>query len=197
MMLGTFYGIAIINSALTLPGKLFVTEERIDISTAGPRLDRNWTFVDAAGHFHAVSNGELPTLAARSAHRECDGSCGGVCGGAGYDVTQYFCRICDELVKPGMVPGPHFETMPGRSDWRAELEGFAVGDLLPVDHRAAVSMRFDAKGPVERTFFGPAMLGDMEVSGGLGDLPFLKVNLHAAGELGDRPLMKETVVPAT
>lgn len=187
-MLGTFYGTAHINEALTLPGKLTVTQERIDVSTNLPKLDRNWTFVDGAGHFHAVSDGELPTLLARSLHRECDGSCGGVCGGEGYDVTQYFCRICEELIAPGTVPGPHFDSMPGRYDWQAQLEGFPVGELPR--HGEMVSFRFDAKEPASRTFFGAAGIGDLTMTGSFAGPPLIALTLYPAGELGDRPLVK-------
>lgn len=187
-MLGTFYGTANINEALTLPGKLTVTQERIDVSTNLPKLDCNWTFVDSAGHFHAVSGGELPTLRHVLEHRECDGSCGGVCDGAGYHASVYFCTLCEERITPGTRPGPHFDSMPGRYDWQAQLEGFPVGALPR--HGEVVSFRFDARDPASRTFFGPAGIGDLTITSSPGGPPLVALTLYPAGELGDRPLVK-------
>lgn len=191
MRLGTYWGTAHINSALTMSGKLHITQDRIDISTAGPKADSNWTAVDSAGHFHAMSGKEYPTLRSREIPVPCDGSCGGVCEGEGTSRTEWSCRICREMVKPKRIPGPHYATMGGRMDWRVELEGFSIGDFM-LGHGDA-SVRFDASGPEPRTFFGVALQTDCEVASALGggNQPYVRMTLAGNGELGDRPLVKE------
>jgi hypothetical protein len=189
MRLGTYWGTAHINSALTMSGKLYITQERIDVSTRGPKADPNWTAVDSAGHFHAMSGKEYPTLHSRSIPVPCDGSCGGVCGGEGTSRTEWTCRLCAEVVEPGLIPGPHYDSIPGRYDWRIELDGFATGSFMP--GHGEVSVRFDAAGPEPRTFFGMAAVGDSEMSSTFSGPPHLKMTLYAANELGDRPLVKE------
>lgn len=195
MKLGTFYGTATINNSLSLSGKLYVTQERIDISTRGPKEDPLWTAVDSNGHFHARSGDDYPTLRSREIPVPCDGSCGGICGGEGTSRTEWSCRICREVVEPGFIPGPHYATMPGMYDWRVELEGFAVGDLM--HGFEDVSVRFDAAGPERWLFFGVAVQTDTEVSSGIGGgPPAVRMTLAGNGELGDRPPVKaETVVP--
>lgn len=189
MKLGSFYGTGYINEGAPLQGRLKVTQERIDISTNSPKSDRTWTFVDGAGHFHAWSDGEYPTLVRKYEHRDCDGSCGGVCDGEGFDVTVYTCMLCREVVVPGVVPGPHFKTMPGMFDWSALLEGDSTDDLerLAGTLGSSVMLRFEATHPEPWLFFGPAVIGDTTITGGFGDRPRVSLSLYAAGKLGDRP----------
>ena len=190
MRLGTYWGTAHVNSTLTISGKLYITQERIDISTSGPKADPLWTAVDAAGHFHAMSGKDYPTLSSRSIPVPCDGSCGGVCGGEGTSRTEWSCRVCREVMKPKLIPGPHYDSMPGRYDWQLVLEGFATGDSVMLGH-GDVSVRFDAVGPDPRTFFGVAVVGDSEMSSTGSGPPHVKMTLHANSKLGDRPLVKE------
>lgn len=188
MRLGTFYGVGYINEGPPLEGVLKVTQQRIDISTSGPKPDPDWTFVDSASHFHARAGDEYPTLIKKAERRDCDGSCGGVCEGEGYGVTVYSCMLCRERIEPGMIPGPHYDTMPGLCDWEVQLGG-GLGSGLSGVGPATLMLRFEAIRPEPWLFFGPAVLADMTVSGGLGDEPRVSVVLYAAGQLGDRPAL--------
>ncbi len=189
MKLGTVYGTGTINNSLTLSGRLYVTQERIDVSTSGPKADPLWTAVDSAGHFHARSGDGYPTLRSREIPVPCDGSCGGLCEGQGTSRTEWSCRICREVVEPGLIDGPHYGSIPGLYDWRMELEGFAVGG--PPPGYEPVSVRFDAAGPDRPwLFFGVAVQTDTEISSGMGGGPLtVRMTLAANGELGDRPPM--------
>jgi len=191
--LGTFHGTGWLNEGPPMRGTLTVTQECIDISTAGPKADPLWKHVDGAGHFHAMSGDSYPTLRDKAIHVPCDGSCGGVCEGEGYHRTEWSCILCSEVVKPGMIPGPHHATMPGRYDWSAELEGEATPELQRLMHTYGdrVMLRFNAAGPAEWTFFGPAACNGGTITGGPGGTITASVLLYAAGELGDRPLVKE------
>ena len=155
--LGTFHGTGWLNEGPPLRGTLKVWQERIDISTSSPKADPLWTFVDAAGHFHARSGDSYPTLRDKLIDMPCDGSCGGVCGGEGYHRTEWSCVLCSEVVKPGTIRGPHYESMPGRYDWSAELEGDATPELqrLMYGNSDRLMFRFNAPDP-GWTFFGPA-----------------------------------------
>jgi hypothetical protein len=179
---GSLAGVAAINGGEPVAAQLRITQERIDISTQGPKRDPNWTFTDTAGHFHArAEDGELPTLTARREHLPCDGSCGGVCGGEGYEITVHSCRICGEEIQPGTIPGPHYETMPGMVDWDLVVQ-------QPLNGQGEVSVRFRTSDTAE--FFGVAITGDVYMeSGGLGGMRG-RTTLHGVSQLGRR-----TVVP--
>ncbi len=192
--LGTFHGIGWLNEGTPMRGTLKVWQERIDVSTSGPKPDPLWTFVDAAGHFHARSGDGYPTLRSKSVNQPCDGSCGGICQGEGYSTTEWSCVLCSEQVHPGAIPGPHYESMPGRYDWTAELEGEATAELerlMMAGPGDRLMLRFNAASPEPWTFFGPVGCSGGTISGGFSGLITAHVDLHAAGELGDRPLVKE------
>lgn len=197
MKLGTYWGTGWINEATALRGRLTVTQEQIDISTRGPKADRSWMFVDAAGHFHAMSGKDYPTLRSKEIPQPCDGSCGGICEGEGYSVTRWSCIICGEAVEPGLVPGPHYETIPGMVDWYAELEGPADAAAQRLAMGAEqVMLRFDADGPERVTFFGTAFTGDSTISSTFGDGIEVSLRLSGMGALGDRPRAAEKVKAA-
>lgn len=194
MKLGTFYGTGWINESTPLRGVLRVTQERIDISTRSPKADPEWMHVDAAGHFHAMSGKDYPTLRSKSIDMPCDGSCGGVCEGEGYSVTAHRCVICEALVEPGTIPGPTYDTIPGLTDWEAELSGEATADLqrLMSSYGERVMLRFEVNEP-PCTFFGPAVCGNGSLSSTFGEQLTAEVTLRGAGELGNRPARRVKV----
>lgn len=136
-----------INGGAPFRAELEVRQEIIDVSTRSPKPDPRWSAGDAAGHFHARSaDGTYPTLLQTSEHRDCDGGCGGSCDGEGYDVTVWSCSICGEQMTPGTVPGPHEQSMPGRSSWVVRFDGPSLS--------GPVSVRYEAGGGT--VFFGIA-----------------------------------------
>ena len=189
MKLGTFYGKAWINERIELEGSLRVFQERIDISTDLPKPDPRWSTVDSSGHFHAMSGKEYPTLRSKSVDMPCDGSCCGACEGEGYSVTEWSCRLCGEVIEPGMVPGPHRETMPGVTEWSAEVAGLATDDLtrLAMSYAETVMVRFDVVRPKPWQLFGPALVTNGNISGGFGSTR-VGIDLHCTGAFGERSL---------
>lgn len=84
--------------------------ERVRTAMAS-RPDERWSATDPHGHEHRyVRDGEgvprLPSLERRSHHVECDGSCFEITHGdcEGYDVDEWHCRDCDDVVEPGFKP---------------------------------------------------------------------------------------------
>lgn len=178
---GAIAGVASINGAEPVAAQLKVTQERIDISTRGPKPDPRWSYTDTAGHFHArAEDGELPTLLARREQLPCDGSCGGVCGGEGYEITIHSCRICGEEIAPGMIPGPHYGTMPGMIDWELVVQ-------KPLNRQGEVSVVFRNSDSSEH--LGVAVVGDVYMES-FGDRVRGRTTLHGVSPLGRR-----TVVP--
>lgn len=115
----------------------------------GAEPDLRWTFVDAAGHFHAWdSAGALHTVELRLGHVDCDASCGGLCGGEGYSHGHWFCRLCQEEIRPGMIPGPHEVVLYQRQSWSVFVED------APVIRAQRVSVRLEYDG--KPTMFGVA-----------------------------------------
>lgn len=140
-------------------GVLSVENESDTAWTDLPEPDPRWTFVDAAGHFHARdAEGGLPTLEIVSEHVDCDGSCGGQCRGEGYTVGRAFCRICREEVVPGSIPGPHEVVVANRRSWSVFVEDG------PVFESRRVSVRVEFEG--RPTMFGVAQVESC--SGGIG-----------------------------
>lgn len=128
------------------------TETHVETTAAG-KPDLAWTFVDSNGHYHAYSQTNLsndagegkpyPTLLSRVEHIDCDGHhlapiMDDPC--EGYDVVRYHCRICDEEIKPDMIPGPHSFTVAGLTTWQVTCESpsapYAEIDRRPVSVRA-------------------------------------------------------------
>lgn len=133
-----------------------------DVDTAWtelPEPDPRWTFVDAAGHFHARdATGELLTLKAVPEHVDCDGSCGGQCRGEGYSAVRWHCVICQEEIVPGTIAGPHKVVVASRRSWTVAV------DEGPVFRTQRVSVRVEFEG--QPPMFGVA---HVESSSGRGD----------------------------
>lgn len=87
-----------------------------------------------------------------------------------------------------MIPGPHYETMPGLMDWSADLEGVITPELeqLASSRSTPVMLRFDTVRPEPWLFFGPAIIGNVTVTSGMGDRVRIGLSLHCAGNFGDR-----------
>lgn len=84
--------------------------ERVRTAMAS-RPDERWSATDSHGHEHRYVRDEedvprLPSLERRSRHVECDGSCFEITHGdcEGYDVDEWHCRECDDVVEPGFQP---------------------------------------------------------------------------------------------
>jgi hypothetical protein len=138
-----------INNGPAMVGTLSEEQERIPVSSNLPEPDLRWEHTDSHGHFHAHSDDKddrYPTLERHVERAECDGSCGGVCEGEGYHTVRYTCRICDEEIKPGSIPGPHHHTIPGMRSWTVQVAG-------PVSPFEKVSVRVEAGDTV---YFGIA-----------------------------------------
>jgi hypothetical protein len=181
MRLGTYLGTAFVNEHHELSGRLIVTQQRIDISTRGAKPDPRWSTVDSNGHFHARTAEGYPTLRSKEIPLPCDGACGGICGGEGTSRTEWSCVICREVIEPGLIDGPHYETMSGLTDWSAQLTGAGHVFLMGM-----VMVRFESTDPLHVTLFGAAQVGAMSASGGATGV-MSAVELHGAGELGERP----------
>lgn len=181
MNVSTCWGTARIDESFSIPGRLFLEQQVDRMSTRGPKPDPAWTFVDSNRHFHARSGDSWPRLRSKEVKVPCDGSCGGVCEGQGYGRTEWSCRICGEVIEPGLIPGPHDIFVPGPKSWRVEVEGFAAG--VPAFDVREVSIRFDADGPQEGGFFGVASVSGSEFTSSGSGL-WLKADYHGISELG-------------
>lgn len=145
--------------------------------------DLSWTFTDTAGHFHAyTADGHLPTVKAKQVHVACDGCGDETC--EGYDVTEYHCLACDQIVQP--VTAPDYDAMngvavPGRRSW-----GLTVHDVVPTNNgRVSVVVR----SPAGDTWFGFAFCTGVEQTIGLSSRTAAS-HLEGDSELGQ--MAKET-----
>lgn len=151
----SYAGVAWVNGDGPVAAQVIIEQQMITERTALPRQDQNWTFIDAAGHYHACDiDGEYPTLTARNEHRDCDGSCSGVCGGEGYGVTVYTCPVCEERIEPGLLHGEHLFVVPGLKDWRAKVASY-------VPFQTPANVRFETSNGL--TLFGTAIAVSGEV----------------------------------
>jgi hypothetical protein len=163
--------------------ELVIDEARIDISTLGPKLDPTWCTFDAAGHWHAYDTGgkTYPTLRLETRTVECDGACGGDCDGC-YSVSTYHCRICSEEVRPGQIPGPHYDSMPGLTSWHLNV----TDPNSPAEWPDRVTVRVEV-GAAVRFGIGRPSLDGFEAGKGW------TIRVHGENELGmthttsDRP----------
>lgn len=171
-----------------LPGTLTTEIEMIEVGMArATKPDPSWELVDILGHFHAYDeDGKLPTLVARTRHADCDGmhvagfdqdpdTC------EGYDVTEHFCAICDEQIKPGSIDDSGPRQIPGRTSWWAEITA-----SRPI--KGTVSVRMVSGG---RVLFGVAEARVVSGEGG-SDGMRLTSRLDGASPLG----VREVVPPA-
>jgi hypothetical protein len=173
-----------INDVPGLDGGLTVQVEGTTIRTNLPKPNTHWTYTDAAGHFHAYNQRQgddpYPTLDARTEHRDCDGAhTYPIADCDGYDVTRHFCRICGEEIEPGMVPGPHSKTVPGRTRWWAETRIPADQVLEMVGQQVSVRVESD-----DGLSFGVAVVGDLTIAS---DDPYTTVQLEGISPLGMWP----------
>jgi hypothetical protein len=168
-------------------GELFIEVEQVDVTPGTKtRPDMAWEFVDDRGHFHAFdADGNLPTLEARSEHRDCtmpgehDDDC------EGYYVTVYTCSICGQIIEPQYVvthPAPGSEFMPGRMHWNVE-----VHQELERGQRVSVAMRAG-----DEMCFGVGIVGNVVHAEGRPDGVHVVTAIHGAGVLGRR---KRATVP--
>jgi hypothetical protein len=139
-------GTAHINNGPGWPCQLRTETERIDVSTAGPKVDTRWTHTDGAGHYHAYNQraegqrDRYPTLVTRTEVVPCaipehDEDCDGA------NITHWHCAICDEELTPGLIPGPHYATTDGPMSWTVKV-AVPVDQLsLLVNRRTPVSLR--------------------------------------------------------
>jgi hypothetical protein len=172
-------GTVTIDNGEPLPATLTI-EQHYEVirSNIATKPDQRWEHIDTHGHFHAYDqDGKLPTLVSRPRHIDCDGSCGGVCEGEGYDITEWFCAICDEQVEPGRVDdhGPH--SIPTRKDWSIKVPSSApiTGDR--------VTVRIELEHGI--VMFGVAKVGSWEGTFGSGHAEVI-TTLYSASPLGTR-----------
>lgn len=83
------------------------------------KADPTWQYTDAAGHEHRFDGKDVTNAVRGTRHIPCDGSCGGVCDGEGYDVPEWRCALCGEVLVPRYVPD-----MIARGPGIAMTEGF-------------------------------------------------------------------------
>jgi hypothetical protein len=118
----------VIDGGVPVRGSLRYGHEMLDISSnIATKPDPTWTYADPAGHFHAYSGNDLPTLTPQQVHIECNGVHVGPLSDPdepceGYDVTEYRCRACGDEVKPRRVSDAGPKSMPGRPWWTVEVE---------------------------------------------------------------------------
>lgn len=172
-----------IDADRTYPGVLII-EQNYEVirSNIATKPDQRWEHIDSHGHFHAYDqDGKLPTLVTRPRHVDCDGSCGGVCDGEGYNITEWFCAICDEQIEPGQVDdhGPH--RIPTRKDWSIKVQSDApiTGDK--------VTVRVELEHGI--VMFGVAHVGNWEGTFGFGRTD-VTTTLYSASPLGTRSMAR-------
>lgn len=169
-----------VNNGVPLPGYLTIEQEYETVwSATGTKPDPGWTLIDDAGHFHTyATGGDLPTLRSEQRHLDCDGSCDGLCDDEGYTVSEWRCRICEQSIEPGRLPGTEVRTIPTLSSWSVELS---------MDRPAAtgtVSVRVqDAVGEVR---FGVAVIVNVSATITDGEPPKFAIELQGNGPLALR-----------
>jgi hypothetical protein len=153
-----------INNADPRPCTLRCETDFIDVSTfTNVVRDPKWSFVDAAGHFHAWDvDGKTPTLVVRQVQMPCDTECDHpnlrvddedydsdeLVDCDGWVKTEQRCGLCNELVQRGWRDlGCGRRAVPGRSMWTVEAR---VADPYSFDH-GRVSLVVDAGAG---TYFG-------------------------------------------
>lgn len=101
---------------------LNIEVERVDV-TARYEPDPEWTFTDAAGHFHAYSFNDrhttLPTVSYVTVHEPCNGCDDDNC--EGFERREYHCYICNELVEPKTRKTIGRKYQPGLRTWRVDF----------------------------------------------------------------------------
>lgn len=168
---------AYINGKPVIKADVSIDQDHIDITTEY-EPDPTWTHVDSNGHFHAYAAGNaLPTLDAVSVEQPCDGEeCGGVCGGEGYTRTEYYCRICNEIVEPKSRRTSGRKYMPGLTSWYVEVE-MGHAELLDLIDRQVSFWTTGGRG-----YFGVGHMAFTSISSD----GTATATIHGIGELGQR-----------
>lgn len=130
-------GAAYINGGPPLSCQIIIDHQVEMVTSLGSKPDPNWSFTDAAGHFHAYDQTpgmDYPTLRRRIEVVPCyEPDHGEDCDGA--SITHLHCVICDEEIEPGLISGPHTEGLPGRTSWSAKVtmppdEAFGLPEVV-------------------------------------------------------------------
>lgn len=171
-----------LNDGPALSGTLTVTRDVNFLNTLGPRPDKGWSFRDKAGHFHAYSivDDRYPTLWEEDYHCESEH----LDGDAWWCEcrTDYKCRICKEIITPGMVQGPHSEARPGLASWEVYLDYM---DMAAPEVGAMVTMEAKfLKGTLVK--FGVAVVTSVRVWSPVANRTNVLVVLAGAGPLGEK-----------
>lgn len=179
----SWVGRASINGGPPAPFQLMVERQVEMVTSISPKADPKWTFTDAAGHFHAYDQtpdaySRYPTLRIRveevpCSHADHDEDCDGA------NIIHYHCRICDEEITPGLIPGPHSEPLYGRYEWSAKVtvsadEWFALSGEGFAGQPVSVRAEFSS-----HEAFGIARIGAVN-----GSTDRLTVDLIGDGPLG-------------
>lgn len=180
----------IIDNGPPLAGTFGIEREMLDISTetGGWLPDPAWECIDANGHWHAfTADGKLPTLTERERHVDCDGlhlfgepddvNC------EGYDVTEYRCRVCLDLVEPHRVPdgtAGKRQFMPGRTSWWVEV---VTGQQIEGEH----TVRVIGTG---RVLFGVVVARQVSAESDHNGVR-VTTRLDGIGELGERKMSED------
>jgi hypothetical protein len=170
-----------IDNGHEVPGRIDIEQETETIySNIATKPDQRWEQVDDNGHFHAFSaDGKLPTLVPKTRHVDCDGihtypmdDCDG------YDVTDYYCRICNAEIEPKYVSDPGPWIVPTGKSWTVIVEQH-VGPQAEVSVRATVG---------DAVMFGVAVATRLDWADGRST-----AHLVGIGALGNRARQRATV----
>jgi hypothetical protein len=181
MSRASMVGTAYINGGTGCPGQIVIEREVEFVTSALPRPDERWSFVDSAGHFHAYDQStdardRYPTLKTRVEEIPCsDPDHDSDCDGA--NITHWHCRLCDEETEPGLVHGEHTVPIYGRYEWSAKV-GLPPEDAIGLIGEQ-VSFRFEIADGTQ--MFGIAMVHGGDYSS---DQPRMTVDLISASQLG-------------
>jgi hypothetical protein len=93
-------------------GELTIEVEQVDVTSALPRADQQWRYMDRTGHEHHWDNG-YPTLATVVDETywcdDCDDE---------HQISHLECPQCHETITPATVPAPPWrEYIPGRRSY--------------------------------------------------------------------------------
>jgi hypothetical protein len=127
-------GAAFVNNMPLIDCTINIEIEQIDVTTM-TEPDPTWTFIDAAGHFHAYTKDfMLPTLKAVEVYvavEPGDDEDDDYEEEQGYSYYEQRCRICDEVIAPGTqsTVGPKYAA--GRKSWTVDVTGRRE-DLVPL-----------------------------------------------------------------
>lgn len=184
---------AFVNGKSLVNCELNVEVEQVDVTTR-TEPDPHWTFIDAAGHFHAYTKDfTLPTLRRVeifvAVEPEMDDDDEPLAGeldefwdgvGADYSYTEHHCRICDENIVPGTRSTMGQKSVPGRTSWSVDITG-RTEDLAPL---AAELVSFWMDSP--KVFGVGMLLIKVTPIDGDRDFKFVRATIQGQGELGSR-----------